>query len=87
MNETLIKKQKINILISETDITIFDKIQCTSFNAFNCNNKIMLNKMSTILINSNENEFNTWADILDLAYSCKMRGFSGYVPEKYRNLL
>lgn len=70
-----IRKTKVNWLVSDTSLIAFDRIQATVYHAYDTPNKQPLDEMKKIILQSGANEYNTWADVIDLAIKKGIRGY------------
>lgn len=76
----IVRKSKINWLLSPEIIVAFDKIQATGYNVYE-NPKQSLEEMKIIILQSKPDEYNNWVDVVELAIKKGMRGYGTRIPK------
>ena len=67
MRLKFIHKQKLHFLFKQDGVIIFDKLQATSFNCYGNTNRQSLDTFMRTLQNADEDEYDSWLDVLDLS--------------------
>lgn len=73
--EKIIKKGRLNWLIRDEEIIAFDRLQATMYHSYDIPNKQPFENMKQEVLDSSDDEYATWADVLDLA---SKKGLIGY---------
>lgn len=82
MQAILIKKSKICWYITANSAVAFDNIQATSYNAFGAING-PIHEMVRRVKESRPDEYNSWADIVDLATKVGIIGYGTRVKPEW----
>lgn len=78
----MIKKTKINWLIKDDSVIVFDKYQATCYIDMSARNRTKFDEFKNELLNNNE-EYNGWVDIMCLAQEKGIIGYGTRVKKEW----
>lgn len=85
MKTKIIRKEKINWVITKNVIYAFDNLQATAYHMYGCSNRKPLAKMKKRLMESTPDMYKNWIDAITLAKECKIYGYGSAIhPEWFR---
>lgn len=76
----LLRRGRLNILIQDEKIIVFDKLQATIYAPYFSPNNHLFNQMRDFLLTSEPTEYHSWVDILELAQVCRVAGHGTQKP-------
>lgn len=79
----IIRKSKIGWVLTNDSIIAFDRLQATVYHTYELTNRQPFDVMKSKIKNSRPNEYNSWADILDLAVKQGIRGYGTRLREEW----
>ena len=84
MKQKIIRKTKINWILTESTIIAFDSIQATIYYSFDVINKqFQFDEMRRIIRRSKPDELNSWVDVLVLAQEKGIRGYGTRLKQEW----
>lgn len=81
----VIRKTRINWVLSDTAIIAFDNLQATCYNIFNGQNKRHFADMTDIILSSDDTDYNSWVDVICLAQDMGMIGYGTRIRQEWLN--
>lgn len=78
----VLHRGKLTILIENKKITVYDSIQATLYAPYLSPYNHLFGQMRDFLLTSENNEYSSWADILQLAQVCRVYGQGVKCPKK-----
>lgn len=79
----IIQRGKIFWRITDESVIAFDKRQATVYQMYGYSNKKPLEKMKFLLLNSNDNEYSNWLEVIALANKVRIRGYATKLQQKW----
>lgn len=81
--EKIIRKTKINWLITDATIVAFDKWQATLYHVYDTPNKQPLEEMKKEILKSDPCELNSWVEAINLSLKKGLRGYGTKLKEQW----
>lgn len=78
-----IKKSKIKWILSDDYIVALGKLQATIYYTYDLTNRVPFDKMRRKVLKSKPDEYNTWADVLDLASKHGIIGHGAKIRQEW----
>lgn len=79
----IVRKSKLNWLVTDTSLIAFDRIQATVYHAYDTPNKQPLEIMKKTILRSRSDEYNSWVDGVSLAIKQGIRGYGTRVRREW----
>ena len=70
----VLRRGRLTILIEDERIIVFDKLQATLYTAWFSGNDNLFYQMRDFLLTSEDSEYRSWVDVLELAAACRVIG-------------
>lgn len=74
-------------MIQEDSIVVFDKLQATVYQMYGYPSRAPLLKMRDIVLESQDDEYSSWVDVISLSSELGIRGYGTRVRTEWREYL
>ena len=85
--KTVLARGRLTILVEDERIVVYDSIQATVYTPYMSGNDNLFPQMREFLLTSEDTEYRSWIDILELASACKVVGYGTREPFDKTNKL
>lgn len=76
----VLKRGRLTIQIEDERIIVYDSIQATVYTPYMSGNDNLFSQMRDFLLTSEDTEYRSWVDILELASACRVVGYGTRMP-------
>ena len=83
MKTRLISRGKLNWLLRDSSVVVFDNFQATIYHNYGALTKTPIGELKKRVIESKENELTSWVDVIELTQSLGIIGYGTSFRESW----